>query len=123
VPAGDGVPGCSQVGLRERRPQHNPGCYRGQTRALYYHFGSKKALGYAIVEEIIATSMRDKWLRPFQNGADPVDTLIRTVQATSLRPAVVRAGCPLNNLAQEMSQRDERFRKYLAKVCMTGRKA
>ena len=84
--------------------------------ALYYHFGSKKASGYAIVEEIIATSMRDKWLRPFQNGADPVDTLIRTVQATSLRPAVVRAGCPLNNLAQEMSQRDESFRKTLAKV-------
>jgi len=26
------------------------------------------------------------------------------------------AGCPLNNLAQEMSQRDEVFRKHLAKV-------
>ena len=29
---------------------------------------------------------------------------------------MVRAGCPLNNLAQEMSQQDERFRKRLAKV-------
>jgi len=84
--------------------------------ALYYHFGSKKALGYAIVEEVIATSTRDKWLRPLQNGADPIGTLMRTVKASSLRPAVVRAGCPLNNLAQEMSQRDERFRKTLAKV-------
>jgi TetR/AcrR family transcriptional regulator, transcriptional repressor for nem operon len=59
---------------------------------------------------------RDKWLRPLQNGADPIDTLIRTVKATSLRPEVVRAGCPPNNLAQEMSQRDESFRKTLAKV-------
>ena len=84
--------------------------------ALYYHFDSKKALGYAIVEEVIAASLRDKWLRPFRSGADPIDTLIGIVQATSLRPEVVRAGCPLNNLAQEMSQRDERFRKHLAKV-------
>jgi len=84
--------------------------------ALYYHFGSKKALGYAVVEEIIAASLRDKWLRPFQNGADPIETLIGIVQARSLRPEVVRAGCPLNNLAQEMSQGDERFRKRLAKV-------
>jgi TetR/AcrR family transcriptional regulator, transcriptional repressor for nem operon len=84
--------------------------------ALYHHFGSKKALGYAIVEQVIAVSTRDKWLRPLQSGVDPIDTLIRTVQGTSLRPAVVRTGCPLNNLAQEMSQRDERFRKYLAKV-------
>jgi TetR/AcrR family transcriptional regulator, transcriptional repressor for nem operon len=84
--------------------------------ALYYHFGSKKALGYAVVEEVIAASLRDKWLRPFHSDADPIDTLIGIVQATSLRIEVVRAGCPLNNLAQEMSQRDERFRKRLARL-------
>jgi TetR/AcrR family transcriptional regulator, transcriptional repressor for nem operon len=84
--------------------------------ALYHHFRSKKALGYAIVEEVIAASLRDKWLRPFRNGGDPIDTLISIVQATSLRLEVVRAGCPLNNLAQEMSHRDERFRKRLANV-------
>ena len=84
--------------------------------ALYHHFGSKKALGYAIVEEVIASSLRDKWLLPFRSGVDPIDTLIGIVQATSLQPGVVRAGCPLNNLAQEMSPVDERFRKCLAKV-------
>jgi AcrR family transcriptional regulator len=84
--------------------------------ALYHHFGSKKALGYAIVEEVIAASLRDKWLRPFRSGADPIDTLIGIVQATSLRPEVIRAGCPLNNLTVEMSRVDERFRKRLAKV-------
>ena len=84
--------------------------------ALYYHFDNKKALGYAIVEEVIAANLRDKWLHPFRSGDDPIDTLIGIVRATSLRLEVVRAGCPLNNLAQEMSQRDERFRKHLAKV-------
>lgn len=84
--------------------------------ALYYHFGSKKALGYAIVEEVIAENLRNKWLRSFRNGADPIDILIGIVRATSLRLEVMRAGCPLNNLAQEMSRRDERFRKRLANV-------
>ena len=84
--------------------------------ALYHPFSSKKALGNAIVEEVIASSLRDKWLLPFRSGVDPIDTLIGILQATSLQPGVVRAGCPLNNLAQEMSPVDERFRKCLAKV-------
>jgi len=84
--------------------------------ALYYHFDSKKALGYAVVEEVIAKSLSDRWLRPFRSSADPIDTLIAIVRATPLRLEDVRAGCPLNNLAQEMSPRDEAFRKHLAKV-------
>ena len=31
--------------------------------ALYHHFDSKEALGYAIVEEIVAKFVRDRWLR------------------------------------------------------------
>ena len=84
--------------------------------ALYYHFDSKDALGHAVVEEIIAPSLRDKWLRPLRRGADPIDTLIGIVQATSVRPEDVRGGCPLHNLAQEMSPLDERFRKRLEKL-------
>jgi len=84
--------------------------------ALYYHFGSKEALGYAVVEEIIAPDLRAKWLRPLHKGKDPIDTLIGIVQAESVRPEDVRGGCPLNNLAQEMSPLDEGFRKRLAMV-------
>jgi TetR/AcrR family transcriptional repressor of nem operon len=84
--------------------------------ALYYHFGSKEALGYAIVEEIIIPDVRGKWLRPLQNGKDPIDALIGIVQALSVRPEDVRGGCPLNNLAQEMSPLDAGFRRRLAKV-------
>lgn len=84
--------------------------------ALYHHFGSKKAVGYAIVDEVVAEVTRDKWLRPLHSSADPIDALIGIVRATSLRLEDVRAGCPWNNLAQEMSQRDEPFRKHLAKI-------
>ena len=84
--------------------------------ALYHHFDGKEALGYAIVEEIIAPDLRAKWLRPLQSGGDPIDALIGIVQSESVRPEDVRGGCPLNNLAQEMSPLDEGFRKRLAMV-------
>jgi AcrR family transcriptional regulator len=84
--------------------------------ALYYHFKSKEALGYSIVEEILAPDLRAKWLLPLRNGKDPVDSLIGIVQSQSVRPAEVRGGCPLNNLAQEMSPLDEGFRKRMAKL-------
>jgi AcrR family transcriptional regulator len=84
--------------------------------ALYYHFDSKEALGHAVIEEIIGPSLRKRWLHPLRNGADPIETLISIVQTISVRPEVVSAGCPLNNLAQEMSPLDEGFRKRLAKM-------
>ena len=84
--------------------------------ALYHHFDSKEALGYAIVEEIIGPDCLDKWLRPLQRGEDPVATLIGIVQGHSVRPVDVRGGCPLNNLAQEMSPLDEGFRRRLERV-------
>ena len=84
--------------------------------ALYYHFDSKEALGYAVVEEIIGPDLRAKWLRPLQRGNDPINTLIGIVRGESVQPEDVRGGCPLNNLAQEMSPLDEGFRKRLAKV-------
>ena len=86
--------------------------------ALYYHFESKEALGHAIIEEIIAELTRDRWLRPLERGKDkdPIDTLIGIVRAIPGRPSDVKSGCPLVNLAQEMSQLDEQFRKRLERI-------
>jgi TetR/AcrR family transcriptional regulator, transcriptional repressor for nem operon len=84
--------------------------------ALYHHFDNKEALGYAIVEEIIAPDNRDQWLRPLENCEDPIDVLIRTVQELSVQPEAVRGGCPLINLAQEMSPLDAGFRQRLATI-------
>ena len=84
--------------------------------ALYYHFGSKEALGYAIVEEIIAPDNRGQWLDPLQNCKDPIDVLISAVKALSVQPEAVRGGCPLMNLAQEMSPLDAGFRQRLATI-------
>jgi TetR/AcrR family transcriptional regulator, transcriptional repressor for nem operon len=84
--------------------------------ALYYHFDSKETLGYAIVEEIIAKLVRDRWLRPLLSDGQPIDILIGIVRRIPVRPADIRAGCPLLNLAQEMSPLDEQFRKRLERI-------
>jgi TetR/AcrR family transcriptional regulator, transcriptional repressor for nem operon len=83
--------------------------------ALYYHFESKEALGHAIVDEVVATFLRNRWLLPLQQGEDkdPIDALINIVQSIPAQPRDVRGGCPLVNLAQEMSLLDEQFRKRL----------
>jgi TetR/AcrR family transcriptional regulator, transcriptional repressor for nem operon len=86
--------------------------------ALYYHFDSKEALGHAIVDEIVAKLVRDRWLLPLEQSKDrnPIDVLIGIVRSIPTRPKDVRGGCPLVNLAQEMSPLDEQFRKRLEKL-------
>jgi TetR/AcrR family transcriptional regulator, transcriptional repressor for nem operon len=84
--------------------------------ALYHHFENKEALGYAIVDEVITGITLEKWVQPLQNPEDPIRALLEIVESTSLAPDDLRGGCPLNNLAQEMSPLDEGFRKRLAKV-------
>jgi AcrR family transcriptional regulator len=83
--------------------------------ALYYHFESKEALGHAIIDEVVATFLCNNWLLPLQRSEDKdsIDALIDIVQAIPARPRDLKGGCPLGNLAQEMSQLDEQFRKRL----------
>jgi AcrR family transcriptional regulator len=86
--------------------------------ALYYHFASKEDLGHAIVEEVIAKLPRDRWLLPLHRSKDkdPINVLIGIVRAIPARPEDVKGGCPLVNLAQEMSHLDEQFRKRLETI-------
>ena len=84
--------------------------------ALYHHFESKEALGYAIVDEVIAKLVRDTWLQPLLSDGQAIDILIAIVRGLPGRPADVRESCPLLNLAQEMSLQDEQFRKRVQRV-------
>jgi TetR/AcrR family transcriptional regulator, transcriptional repressor for nem operon len=86
--------------------------------ALYYHFESKEALGFAIIEEIVAEMTGDRWLRPLQSSKhkNPIDALIGVVKAIPHGPRDVKGGCPLVSLTQEMSQLDGEFRKRLEKI-------
>lgn len=84
--------------------------------ALYHHFGSKNGLGHAVIDQVITRITADKWLAPLDDVDDPIDALQAIVAETRLDPEAVSGGCPLNNLAQEMSPLDEAFRLRLAQI-------
>jgi TetR/AcrR family transcriptional repressor of nem operon len=84
--------------------------------ALYHHFDNKDALGYAVVDEVIATNLHQKWVLPLRNAKDPIGMLVRIIRSESLKIEDVGRGCPLLNLSQEMSGLDEGFRRRTARV-------
>jgi len=84
--------------------------------ALYYHFDNKDALGYAVLDEVMASDLHQKWVQPLRNAKDPIAALIRIVQSESVKREDVRRGCPLLNLSNEMSGLDEGFRRRTAKL-------
>ena len=84
--------------------------------ALYYHFDNKEALGYAVVDEVIASKVHQKWVQPLRNVENPIDVLVRIIQSESLKREDVQRGCHLLNLSQEMSGLDEGFRRRTARI-------
>ncbi|HSF15832.1 MAG TPA: TetR/AcrR family transcriptional regulator [Vicinamibacteria bacterium] len=83
--------------------------------ALYHHFQDKTALGYAVVEEV-GTKALERWLGPLRSAdTDSLTALqsaFRRIAAT-LDERDIELGCPLNNLAQEMSPIDPQFRRRI----------
>ena len=81
--------------------------------ALYHHFPNKASLGYAVVDEVVKGHLLERWGVLEPPTRDPVTTLQRILRrrAASLTTHEVELGCPLNNLAQEMSPLDQRFRR------------
>lgn len=81
--------------------------------ALYHHFPSKLALGYAVLDECYAPQLRKHWIDSLaDSGESALQTLIGIIRGTGhgMTRADVLLGCPVNNLAQEMSPVDEGFR-------------
>lgn len=83
--------------------------------ALYHHFPDKKALGLAVVEEVVRPAMEAMMFDPLVGTEQPLATLQALFKAKTAMddPQMVVLGCPLNNLMQEMSPVDEAFRVKL----------
>lgn len=80
--------------------------------ALYHHFPDKASLGYAVLDEVVRGLMLLRWAA-VSTTDDPVTGLQRILveRSAEMTPEMVELGCPLNNLAQEMSPLDEGFRR------------
>ncbi len=79
--------------------------------AFYHHFASKMELGYAMIDELLAGLIEEIWLSPLEGCDDPIKGLKNITRTTLMQKELVELGCPLNNLAIEMSLVDEDFRK------------
>jgi len=83
--------------------------------ALYHHFPSKLALGYAVIDEWFAGYMKQVWFEPLNKLGDPIEIIENALKATYAdhEKELISYGCPLNNLSQEMSAVDEGFRERI----------
>ena len=93
--------------------------------ALYHHFPNKQALGYAVVDEVIHDMVQQLWGQQLSASADPFGRIVYFVGHIGevFGPDIVTYGCPVNNLAQEMSPIDEGFRVRLDQVYSEWRTA
>jgi len=80
--------------------------------ALYHHFKNKLELGYAVLDELYAKRFLKNWESPL-DGDDPLQATIDYLHVMSEQKwaaEALRCGCPVTNLATEMSPIDEGFR-------------
>ena len=87
--------------------------------ALFHHFEGKNDLGYAVVEEVIRPQIKATWLDPLADSIDPIADIKRVLREYAKdwqNSGDMVQGCPLNNLAQEMSPLDEEFRIRTNKI-------
>jgi TetR/AcrR family transcriptional repressor of nem operon len=83
--------------------------------AFYHHFPTKLALGYAIVDDILTPLIIERWVTPLKEFANPLEGIERQMARLigQADPSLLRTGCPLNNLTQEMAPLDRGFRRRL----------
>ncbi|MGH1536599.1 MAG: TetR/AcrR family transcriptional regulator [Gammaproteobacteria bacterium] len=92
--------------------------------ALYHYFPTKLALGYAVVDEILAEQIQQMWVQPLLEADDPITAFKNVIMQSGneISGEDIQCGCPLNNLAQEMAPIDEGFRYRVEQVYRSWRK-
>ena len=89
---------------------------------FYYHFRSKEELGYAILDQVVAGFV-ERTLEPC--FADPTGAPLAQIRCfldrleQAQRDRKCMGGCAMGNLASELSDVHEGFRKRLASVFTT----
>jgi AcrR family transcriptional regulator len=80
--------------------------------ALHHHFATKKELGVAVIRERVAQAVEQSWMEPVRSArtaAEGIQTAFEQIASAFDRRATI-LGCPINNLALELSLTDSEFR-------------
>ena len=86
--------------------------------AMYHHFPTKKACGLAVIRERVAPKVRKAWVEPLARSSS-VKAGLRSVFAEIAKGLELDGrigGCPLNNLALELSLADPEYRIEIRRI-------
>lgn len=93
--------------------------------AVAHHFPTKKELGRAVLRERVADAVEETWIRPVLAAATAAEgiqaVLAGIVSELEERGAI--SGCPLNNLALELSRHDPDFQVLIDAIFVRWRNA
>jgi len=86
--------------------------------AFYHHFRSKLELAQVVLEEPLREWLYDHWLACFERNKDPITAFQTQLRLLSAKPepALLRNGCPLNRLSQELAGVKFGVQKEVSKV-------
>ena len=91
---------------------------------FYYHFKSKEELGYAIIDRLVRgfveRTLEPAFADPEVDPIAQIHGLLDRVHDTQRQRNCI-GGCPMGNLASELSDVHEGFRKRLAEVFVAWR--
>jgi len=83
--------------------------------ALHHHFGTKKAIGLAVIRERAGPALQETWLEPVRNARTArrgIMSVFARVADQLDRQGTVQ-GCPVNNLTLELAFADPDYRSEL----------
>ncbi len=86
--------------------------------ALHHHFPTKRSLALAVFDERVAPAVRETWIDPVRSAASfggGVRSVFDDIASGLERRGSV-TGCPLNNLAMELTVVDRAFRKAATSI-------
>lgn len=86
--------------------------------AMHHHFPTKKSIGLAVIRERVSAAVEQAWIEPVRSartGAEGVKQAFAAIVHTLDKRGNV-LGCPLSNLAIELSLSDPDFRSEIQDV-------
>jgi AcrR family transcriptional regulator len=93
--------------------------------ALHHHFPTKKSLGLAVIKERVVPAVEETWINPVRRAPTVLDGVLRAFEdiAKSVDERGKVLGCPLNNLAIELSLADPEFQVAVGQIFVGWKEA
>jgi AcrR family transcriptional regulator len=93
--------------------------------AFSHHFATKKDLGLAVIRDRVRSAVESTWIMPVMSAPTAAVGIAQVFEniIADLEQHGSVSGCPLNNLALELSSQDAEFRRELDQIFLHWRNA